>query len=241
MKNEFFSRKIEELLGLESPPIAVKIVKPEEPMPDVKSPERKSRHCQLLMLARRGFTFKLTPEDISCPAAKAALGFDALPEKISSGQMLCALGLFANEKAASKTMNMMPRLKLGSSKAVVAGPLRTFPYAPEIVIVESIPEHVMWLCLARNFRDGGRLNFSSSIFQCCCVDVTVVPYLTGDVNISPGCYGCREATDTPPEHMFMGIPAKLLDQIVESLEFLSHKAMITVREKRIYKAYNRHN
>jgi len=142
-----------------------------------------------------------------------------------------------SKEAAAKTMSMIPKIKLGTTKAVIAGSLKDFPMVPDVIVVESIPEHIMWLCLARNFKEGGRLNFSSSIFQCCCVDVTVVPYLTGDINISPGCYGCREATDTPPEHMFMGIPAKLLGEVVESLEALSQKAMKTVREKRVYKLY----
>jgi len=228
---------MEEILGLDSPPIAVKIVKTGETLPSVKSLPQKSRYCQLLMLARKGQTLMLTAEDLACPAAKAALGLAPLPEKISTGEMLCTLGLFVSKEAAARTMKMIPRLNLGSTKAVVSGPLKNFPVTPDIIVVESIPEHVMWLCLARNFKEGGRLNFSSSIFQCCCVDVTVVPYLTGDINISPGCYGCREATDTPPEHMFMGIPAKLLSEVVESLEALSKKAMKTVREKRVYKLY----
>jgi len=237
VNNRILSEKMEKILGLESLPIGVRIVRQEERLPDIKSPDKKSRYCQLLMLARKGFTFKLTPENIACPAAKASLGFDSLPEKISSGQMLCTLGLFMDEKAAAKTMSMIPRLKLGSAKAVVAGPLKRFPCTSDVVIVESVPKHIMWLCLARNFREGGRLNFSSSIFQCCCVDVTVVPYLTGDINISPGCYGCREATDTPPEHMFIGIPGKLLTSIVGSLEALSTRAMATVREKRACHSY----
>jgi len=64
-----------------------------------------------------------------------------------------------------------------------------------------------------------------------------IPYLTGEVNISPDCYGCREATNTSPEHMFMGIAAKLIPEIVGFLEYLSKKAMPTVREKRVYEAY----
>jgi uncharacterized protein (DUF169 family) len=237
MEREAANKKIEQILGLETPLIAIKIVKMEETLPNLKSPPQKSRYCQLLMLARKGQTLMLTAEDLACPAAKAALGFAPLPEKISNGEMLCSLGLFMSKEAAAKTMRMIPKIKLGSTNAVVAGPLKDFPLVPDVIIVEGIPEHIMWLCLARNFKVGGRLNFSSSIFQCCCVDVTVVPYLTGDINISPGCYGCREATDTPPEHMFMGIPVKLIGEIVESLEFLSKKAMKTVREKRVYKLY----
>lgn len=237
MDYKILSEKMETILGLDSPPIAVKIVKQEENLPDIKSPDKKSRYCQLLMLARKGYTFKLTPETIACPAAKAALGFDLLPEIISSGQMLCTLGLFMGEDAVAKTMRMMPKLKLGSVKAVIAGPLSSFPLDPDVVIVESYPEHIMWLCLARNFKEGGRFNFNSSVFQCWCVDVTVVPYVSGDINIGPGCYGCREATDIPPEYMYIGIPARFLNDVVESLESLSRKAMITVREKRVYKSY----
>jgi len=238
LETEILSQRMEKILGLDSPPIAVKIVKAGETSPSIKSPPQKSRYCQLLMLARRGQTLMLTAEDLACPAARAALGLAPLPEKISTGEMLCSLGLFVSKDAAARTMKMIPRISLGSTKAVIAGPLENFPVTPNIIVIESIPEHIMWLCLARNFKEGGRLNFSSSIFQCCCVDVTVVPYLTGDVNMSPGCYGCREATDTPPEHMFMGIPAKLLSEVVESLEALSQKAMKTVREKRVYKLYS---
>jgi len=237
MENKILSQKMEEILGLDPSPIAVKIVKTEEPLPDIKLPTQKSRYCQLLMLARKGQNLMLTAENIACPAAKAALGFAPLPEKISTGEMLCTLGLFTSKEAAAKTMSMMPRIKLGAAKAVIAGPLKDFPLEPDVVVIESAPEHIMWLGLARNFKEGGRLNFSSSIFQAACVDVTVVPYLTGDINISPGCYGCRQSTDTPPEHMFMGIPAKRLPEIVESLETLSEKAMKAVREKGVYALY----
>lgn len=231
------AQEIEKILGLEAPLLAVKVVKMEEALPNIKAPQQKSRYCQLLMLARKGQTLMLKAEDLACPAAKAAFGFAPLPEKIASGDMLCSLGLYMTREAAAKTMSMIPRIKLGEAKAVVAGPLKDFTLASDVIVVEGFPEQIMWLCLARNFKEGGRLNFSSSIFQCCCVDVTVVPYLTGEVNISPGCYGCREATDTPPGHMFMGIPAKLLGEMAESLEYLSKKAMMAVREKRVYKAY----
>jgi len=75
------------------------------------------------------------------------------------------------KEASSRTMSLIPRIKLGETKAVITGPLKDFPTIPDIIIVEGLPEQVMWLCLARNCKGGGRLNFSSSIFQCCCVDV----------------------------------------------------------------------
>jgi uncharacterized protein (DUF169 family) len=63
--------------------------------------------------------------------------------------------------------------------------------------------------------------------------------MTGEVNISPGCYGAREATDIPYEDMFMGIPFAKLCEIFEGLEGLSKKAIIRAREKGVYKSYIR--
>ena len=164
MENKILSQKLEEILGLDTLPVAVKIVKSEESLPNIKEPAQRSRYCQLLMLAKKGQTLMLTAENIACPAAKAALGLGPLAEKISTGEMLCTLGLFMSKEAAAKTMSMIPRIKLGSTKAVVAGPLRDFLMEPDVVVVESIPEHIMWLGLAANFKEGGRLSFNSSIF-----------------------------------------------------------------------------
>jgi len=229
--------RMKEILELRDSPIAVKLIKPGEEVPRIKVPDRRPRHCQLLMLGRRGETLLLTPDQLACAAASAAFGFSPLPEMISSGKMMHTLGLYESPEAAAETMRTMPRLKPGSISALVVGPLGDFPLKPDVIVVEGLPEQVMWLCLARTFKSGGRLSFSTSIFQCCCVDSTVVPYMTGEINMSPGCYGCRDATDTPKEDMFIGIPAALLGEIVEGLEGLSKKAIPDARMKRVYHAY----
>jgi len=232
------AEKLRQILELEHSPIAIKMIKSGEGIPqNIKVPAKRSRHCQLLMLARHGETLLLTPDQLACPAAAAAFGFAPLPEMISSGKMLHTLGLYESPEAAAETMRTMPRLKPKTVSALVVGPLDDFPIRPDVVVVEGLPEQVMWLCLARTFKAGGRLNFSTSIFQCCCVDSTVVPYMTGEINMSPGCYGCRDSTDTPKEDMFIGIPAPLLDMIVEGLDGLSKKAIPAARAKQVYHAY----
>jgi len=232
------AEKIRQILELQHSPIDIRLIKSGEEMPKhINVPEKPSRHCQLLMLARHGETLLLTPDHLACPAAAAAFGFAPLPEMISSRKMLHTLGLYESPEAAAETMRTMPRLKPKSISALVVGPLDDFPIEPDVVVVEGLPEQVMWLCLARTFKAGGRLNFSTSIFQCCCVDSTVVPYMTGEINMSPGCYGCRSSTDTLGEDMFIGIPAPLLDMIVEGLEGLSKKAITDARMKKVYHAY----
>lgn len=227
------------ILQLEDLPLGVRLFKPSENITsNIKLIDKKSRYCQFLMRARHGETLLLTPEKLAYPAAYAAFGFGLLPEKISSGEMLHFLGLYQTKEAAANIMATMPRLKSGSISAIAAGPLENFTSQPDIVVVEGLPEQIMWLCLARTFKTGGRLNFNSSIFQCCCVDVTVVPYMTKEVNISPECYGTREATNVPLNHMFMGIPMSLLEQIINGLKALSKKALIRARGKCVYISYS---
>jgi len=232
------SEKLEKILELRYPSLAIRLVKLGEEIPKhIRTPDKRSRYCQLLMLARHGETLLLTPEQLACPAASAAFGFAPLPENISSGKMLHTLGLYETAEAAAETMRTIPRLQPKSISALIIGPLSDFPIEPDVVIVEGLPEQVMWLCLARTFKSGGRLNFNTSIFQCCCVDCTVLPYMAGEINISPGCYGCRSSTDTLVEDMFIGVPVALLDEIVGGLEGLSRKAIPDARMKQVYNAY----
>jgi uncharacterized protein (DUF169 family) len=236
--NSQFSDSLKEILCLKWSPVAVKLVRPDESISEIppKSPKR-LRYCQLLMEAKKGKSATITSENIACPAAAAALGLMPLPEKISSGKMLKTLGLFESEEAAAKTMAQMPRMKLGEIKAVSAAPLENASFRPDIVIIEDKPEKIMWINLAAIHKTGGRLSFSSAVFQACCVDVTVIPYLTKNVNVSLGCYGCRDATDIADDECLVGIPMEKMGEIITSLKALAQKAMPEARNKGVYNQF----
>jgi len=232
------SNSLKEILKLKWSPIGVRIVKNDETPKDIP-PEstRRLRYCQLLMEAKKGKSVTLTRESIACPAAAAALGLLPLPEKISSGEMLKTLGLFDSMMAAAITMAQMPRLEQGKIKAIAAAPLEEAKFKPDVVIIEDKPEKIMWINLASIHKTGGRLSFNSAVFQACCVDVTVIPYLTKNVNVSLGCYGCRDATDIADDECLVGIPIEKLEEILTSLKALSQKAMPEARQKRVYKQF----
>jgi len=235
MENLQASTSLKEILSLKWSPIGVRLVKSDETPKDLPlESNRRLRYCQLLMEAKKGKGATLTSQNIACPAAAAALGLLPLPEKISSGEMLQTLGLFESKEAAARTMAQMPRLALGEFHSVAAAPLEDAKFSPDVVIIEDKPEKIMWINLASIHETGGRLSFSSSVFQACCVDVTVIPYLTKEVNVSLGCYGCRDATDIADDECLVGIPYEKLREIVTSLEALSKKAMPEVRQKRVY-------
>jgi len=227
---------MKEILGLRYSPIAIKFMK-ELPPHLEKFAKKPMRACQMLMEAKHGNTAVLTPENTSCPAAMAAFNFAPLPEKISSGKMLCNLGLFLSEEAGRKTMKEIPRLK-EQIRAVLAMPLEKADFEPDVVVIEDKAEIIMWLLLADIYREGGRHSLSTSVIQACCVDVTAYVYLHGKTNASFGCYGCREASDLKDDEAMIGIPYNRFEAIEEAIRLMREKRAIDrVRKKGIYKIY----
>ena len=227
-----------QVLGLRCHPVAVKFVPTGRDLPELEAPERR-RFCQVLMEARRGEKRLLTPENVSCPAVASALGFKLLPEKLASGEMLAGFGVFATPQAGQRTIQSMPRLQQGKYRAVALLPLAELggDCTPDVVIVEALPEQIMWLTLAAVHETGGRLEFSTAVLQATCVDAAILPFITGKVNASFGCYGCREATDLGAEECVLGIPGPMLDNVALNLERLAAKAIPRVRGKSTYRHF----
>ncbi|MFA5054706.1 MAG: DUF169 domain-containing protein [Dehalococcoidia bacterium] len=227
--------KLRDILGLKYEPVAVKFFEHEVRLEGFEKPGDR-RYCQVLMGAREGQKLTLTADNIACPAAAWAFGFKEPPAKLLSGEMPAAMGIFGSPAAAVNTLSTMSRLEMGRYKMAACCPLGEAPFVPDVVVIESDVEHLMWVALALVFDTGGRLNFDTAILQATCVDCTVKPFLTQKMNATLGCYGCREATDLAENEAVLGFPIKDLDTIVISLEKLNAKAMPRVRGKTVYKA-----
>jgi len=235
MDLEKSARILTEILGLKYPPIAVKFFEDIVALDGFELPSDR-RYCQILMGAREGKKLMLTAENISCPAAAWALGFREPPLKLSSGEMPAGMGIFGSPQAAKHTLDTMPRLQMGKYQMVACCPLATAPFEPDVVVVESAAEHLMWIALAQAFETGGRLEFSTAILQATCVDGTIIPFLTQKIHASLGCYGCREATNLAESEGVLGFPIKDLEHIVNSLQKLNERAIPRVRGKAVYQA-----
>lgn len=224
-----------ESVRLTSLPVGVKFY---DTIPNngIKSAED-HRFCQLIMRARNGEELILTKDEISCPAAAAALGFKPLPKNLQDGTMLQGYGIFREKESAVKVMNEMPRLELGEYEAVVAKPLKNWDENPDVIVIEDEVEKLMWIALAYLNDEGGRLNMSTSILQAVCVDSTVLPFKSQKINLSFGCYGCRDATDAKPNEAILGIPSSKIDMVVENIKYLKSKAIDRSRAKQVYQAF----
>lgn len=231
-----YDRLIREATGLESHPVGVNFLRDLAAAQGVER-AKGQRFCQAVMAARRGGKVLVTAEDIACPAAASALGFKALPSKLESGEMLKGFGIFQDEAMAARTIRAMPRLELGKYPGILLGPLDSFLDLPDVVLLEGAVEKLMWVALAYLNATGGRLSSSTAVLQAICVDSTVLPFLQDTINLSYGCYGCREATDLGEGEAAMGFPGRLLPLIAENLVHLREKAIPRCREKLIFRAW----
>lgn len=228
-------KALKDILDLARAPIGVKFFE-DRWAPDGFELPSERRYCQVLMGASEGRRLLLTAQNVSCPAAAWALGLKEPTPKLSSGEMPASMGIFRTPEAAKHTLDTMPRLEMGKHKMVACCPLAEAPFEPDVVVIESAPERLMWVALALVFETGGRLEFSTAILQATCVDVTIVPFLNQKLNASLGCYGCREATNLADSECVLGFPMKDLETIVASLSKLNEKAIPRVRGKAIHKA-----
>ena len=234
------SVKLKKILNLEREPVGVKFLKESEKelLKDEYDGITKTRYCQALMRAGNGEKIMITGENISCPASAAAFGLKPLSEMLSSGQMLYNMGLFASLEAGKKAMEGMTRLNYGDFNIVLLSPLGEIEIEPDVVVIESKPEHLMWLSLASIYETGERLHFDSAIFQATCVDSTVIPFKNGRVNSTLGCYGCRDATNIKEDENLIGIPYSMLNDIINNLEKLALKPMQKARAKEAFHSFS---
>jgi uncharacterized protein (DUF169 family) len=221
-----------ELLDLSGSPVGVRFLGPDDELPAGAEMLKGHRYCQALMKAREGRDILLDAEGIACPAAASAFGFRPLPPGLESGKGLVGFGIVADEAIGRKMFEGMSRLQPGSVKALHLFPLDKKEYAPDVVVVEDQVEKLMWLALAYLRSTGGeRIESSTAVLQATCVDCTVIPYLENRMNLSYGCYGCRDATDISPDETVLGFPASFLPEIVANLEHLADKVIPSSRSK----------
>jgi len=229
------SDELTNILGLPQQAVGMKLIE-DDFVPEGWKHGGKMTFCQFIMSAREGQHLIADAENISCPNGSSALGFIDVPEKLRTGALLETIGVF--EKAAGAEMvESVPRFERDEFSRIALAPLQNMSFEPDLVLIETLPEQIMWLNLASIYAGGGRLNFSTSVSNGTCSDLTVVPMRSGKINISAGCYGCRNATSVPDEYMYASFPGAMLEGIVEALSNIKEKAMPRTRGKKAYSRF----
>ena len=180
----------------------------------------------------KGKAFLLKEEDITCPIARATLGFVKFSEKVLvhwtqrfpslKGSMIFALEHFRNAV----------KIKAGETYALALSPLHKAILGYDVVLFAINAEQAMWLLLAERYKQGGpsSLNLNAG-FQGLCGDVTAYPHLSQKINLSVGGYPDRQKNKIGKNDLFIGIPGPRLEEITENLELLHRRPIVRVSRK----------
>lgn len=226
-----WSAVLKDVLALTSEPVAVSLIPAGAPIPDVPVPSGRLRYCQSLVLARLGRSIMLPPNRHACPDGTSILGMTSVPAKLQSGELYVLFHKLETMEAAQQMVGERPHLPERSIDATVVTPLAQAACTPDVVAIIGQPEQMMWLCMSASYYTGTRFDFHVSGYNSQCVETTLYPYLTGKMNISLGCYGCRAASDMGTDLMFMGVPRDQMPQVIKGLRELGKKAIPESRAK----------
>ncbi len=214
---------LKETLSLKGSPVAVKLAKSKEAIPEgVRPIDATARHCQMVSKARLdGEIFYATADKHVCMGGAWALGLKELTRSLRTGEFYYKLGKFESWAACMRTIQQVPHVPELETYATVYAPLEKTPFDPHVVLIIAEPRTMLKLAQATLYRLGGRIESSMSGIQSVCADVTAQPYLSGRVNYSLGCDGSRRFSGIEDEEQVMGIPAEILPEFARALTIVT--------------------
>lgn len=216
--NKHYADRLKTVLRLRHEPVACRLIRENEEFPACCTPVKDPiSHCQAVFKAAGGECLALTVEQESCHVGACVLGMIDTPSNVATGTAHFNIGAHDSPEAAKEMIDKRLLVPF-KTKGEVACPLKDADFVPDVVIIADIPERVYWVVPLETAAGGGRAEFSTAPFQCCCEDVEAVPIVTGRPNISIGCFGCRKRTTIKADEMVVGIPYDRMPAYVEHLD-----------------------
>jgi uncharacterized protein (DUF169 family) len=212
--------EIEQHVRPQTFPLGIRMTRAGEPLPDkVRRPAEmgiKVAICQTFSIARRyGWSLAVGRDDLSCPLAKTAFGFEPVLPYYAEGNLACGMYVGTPE-AAAKTEAEVPKFAFGEYERIVIAPLGRAAFEPAVGLVYGNSAQVMRLVAAALYRRGGRLRSSFSA-RLDCADAVIETMQSGEPQVILPCYGDRIYGQTEDHEMAFAFPWTGAADLVEGL------------------------
>lgn len=216
-----FAEELDLFVRTDSFPLGIKVFKEEAEIPaKAKRPMRDLQNritiCQGISMARRyGWTLAMGREDLSCPIALTAFGFEPMLPYYEEGTLACGMYVDSPE-AARQTEADVPKFTAEESGTIVVGPLGRLPFEPDTVLVYGNSAQVMRLTAAALYKRGGSIPSTFSA-RADCADIVIKTQQTGEPQVILPCYGDRLFGQTQDHEMAFTIPYAQMSELSEGL------------------------
>ena len=218
--NKKYCEVIESKIKLEAKPVAMKLLKSEDDIPDgIELINEKIRHCEMVRKASLGSTFYSTIEEQLCLGGAGAIGLREMPEKLANGEKYYSLGRFKDLETAKKLTSKLSIIK-DIHWGIIYAPLDEANFEADVIEIITEPVGGMKLAQSIVYNTGEKINPSFAGIQSLCGDAFSNPYIEKGINFTLGCDGSRKAADIKDNEMTVGISKYKIEEVISSLELI---------------------
>ena len=218
--NSRYSEIINEKLGLEREPVAVKFVKTEEDIPQgIEKVAKKARHCEFVTQAAAGDIFYASAEEQACTGGSSAMGLEPRPPNVESGEFYYGLGRFDSVETSKKVVDSLPKVD-EENFALLYAPLKDADFVPDTLIIIAKPIAGMKTAQAIVYNTGERAQANFAGIQSLCADAVAGTYTTGKPNATLGCDGSRGYAGIKDDEIIYALAKDNIEPFISAFENL---------------------
>jgi len=173
--------------------------------------------CQTFALARRyGWGLAVGREDLSCPLAAVAFGYERALPFYEEGN-LCVEMYTQDAAAGRKSEAAIPKFAHGHHALLCIAPLARATFTPEVVVVYANGAQIQRLLAAALWSTGGTLT-SHHAARVDCAELVVRTHQAQEPQVVLPCYGDRIFGQTGDDEMAFAWPWSWTARILQCLE-----------------------
>jgi len=220
--------EIERRLRLQTFPIAIKLLRSEEDIPEgaVRPKKALGYHlllCQAFQISRRmGITVAMLKEDMWCFEPVIGYGLAEPPQYFLDGYNRFPDDVETLE-AGSNYAHEFPRLETGKYIGVVSAPLMTANFEPDVVMIYCNPAQLTVLLLASEYKDGHSLTSTLS-GHAACVYPIVASIQDRKSQVAMPCRGDRCLAMAGDDELIFTVPIEKLEDLLSGLKGIEQTA-----------------
>jgi uncharacterized protein (DUF169 family) len=217
-----FGERIEEQLRLSSYPLAVKMLRSKEDIPqEAKRPTvdygKCLATCQCFALSRKyGETVAELFEDHWCPEPVIGFGLAEPPKFFIDGHNRYPNGV-ASLEAGANWAEEFPRMEVGRYVGLVSAPLRTASFEPDLAVIYCNSAQLLRLLLGVAYEDGRDITTVLGGHSAC-VYAVVPTLLKNECQVAVPCRGDRGRAGTQDDEMIFSVPRDQIGRLAFGLE-----------------------
>ena len=213
--------QLKDVINLEREPVGITFLFTKEDYDNYPIEETKfaTAYCVMVKQALGGKGIKCRLEHHKCDGATTALALEKSTERIESGQEYFSYQLYSSvavarrHREAIKSLHRMPVTTYG----VAIVPLRECTRVPDVIITMTNAWQAMRFVQGYTYFTGKKPAVDLGGMQGMCSELTVSPYLTGEMNVSVLCPSTRMLCKWSENDMGVAIPFEMFEMVTEGV------------------------